>query len=106
MASKLKNSMLCRLEFFGLHRRALLSRSDCLRHVSGKRHHVDLDRALGIGGAVTNLLHALPRPKLNNSYQSERGAQQMDSLCPRLAAPVMPISSCCLASPRLLDHLQ
>ena len=30
----------------------------------------------------------------------------MDSLCPRLAAPVMPISSCCLASPRLVDHLQ
>ena len=65
--------MLCRLEFFGLHRRALLSSGGRLRRVSGERHHVDLDRALGIGGAVTNLLHALPRPKLNNSYQSLGG---------------------------------
>ena len=50
-----------------------------LRRVSGKRHHVDLDRTLGIGGAVTNLLHVLPRPKLNNSYQRGRGVQ-LDSL--------------------------
>ena len=31
----------------------------------------------------------------------------MDSVLSKaLAAPVMPISSCCLASPRLLDHLR
>ena len=65
--------MLCRLEFFQLHRRALRSSGDRLRRVSGERHHVDLGRALGIGVAFTNLLHALPRPKLNNSYQSLGG---------------------------------
>ena len=57
--------MLCRLEFFRLYRRTLLSsggRQKSPHILSGKRHHVDLDRAFGIGVAVTNLLHALPRP--------------------------------------------
>ena len=63
------------LEFFELHGRALRR----FRRISGHRRHVDLDRALGIGVAFTNLLHAL-RPKLNNPYQSGRGMQQMDCL--------------------------
>ena len=64
------NSTLCRLEFFKLHRRALLISGGRLRRESGHRRHIDLDRALGVGVAFTNPQHALrlPRPKLNNSY--------------------------------------
>ena len=51
-----------RLEFFRLHRRTLVSSGGRLRRVSGDRRHVDLDRALGISVAFTNLLHALPHP--------------------------------------------
>ena len=42
------------LEFFELHGRALRR----FRRISGHRRHVDLDRALGIGVAFTNLQHA------------------------------------------------
>ena len=46
---------MCRLEFFGLYRRALLSSGGRLRRESRERRHIDLDRALGIGVAFTNL---------------------------------------------------
>ena len=41
------NSIACRLEFFGIHHRALLGSNGRLRRISGDRYYVDLDRALG-----------------------------------------------------------
>ena len=96
---------MCRLEFFGLHRRALLSSGGRIHRVSGGGGGGRLDRALGNGVAFTNLLHALPRP-IKQLLSKWEGSAADGLSCPRLAAPVMPISSCCLASPRLVDHLQ
>ena len=73
--------MLCRFGSFRLYRRALLSSGGRLRRISGKRHHVDLHRALRIG--VVSLICTLSLALFENSHYSGRGVQQMYTQLPK-----------------------